>query len=284
MKTFSIKPALNEKKEIIKCPVCGFDSFSKHWECDGFAYVRCRKCHLILQNPQPVFEDLDNRYSEEYFKYEQDNDQTFFDLMLKSLSDIDINPNNFDSSENRSFLDIGCATGLLVEYFQKSGWMSRGVELCSPAAIYGSELRLIDIFSGTVEQAAFKDETFDIIHCSHLIEHLNNPGSFMDEVYRILKPGGMFLCTTPNVSGFQAKLFQSKWRSSIADHMFLFSRKTLTKLFKNKNLSIRKIKTWGGLGQGYGPLWLKKVLDFSAKKLHFGDVMIISSEKNSLLK
>jgi len=279
MKTFSIKPSINEKKQYISCPVCGNDNFSDHWDCKKISFVKCTVCHLLMQNPQPVFEDLDNRYNEEYFQYEQENDQIFFDLMLKGLKDIHVTPGDQDSVSGKSFLDIGCATGLLVEFFQKSGWVSKGVELCGPAAEFGSKTRNIEIYSGTVDQAQYESESFDIVHCSHLIEHLNNPGTFMDEVYRILKPDGLFICTTPNVSSFQAKLFGEKWRSSIGDHMFLFSTSTLKKLLKIKDFRIVKVKTWGGLGRGYGPLWLKRALDLLAKGLHFGDVMIILAVK-----
>ena len=276
MKTYSTSPSLNEKKLLIPCPICGGEVFENYWDCHSFYFVKCNNCDLIFQNPQPVFEELDNRYDQDYFEYEQENDDIFFDLMLKGLSDINFNPSGFNKSS--SFLDIGCATGLLVEYMQSLGWRSKGVELCGPAAEYGSKKRNIEIFSGTVEQAMFEDNSFDVIHCSHLIEHLNNPSVYIDEIKRILKPGGVFLCITPNSDGFQAKLFGSKWRSAIADHMFLFSRKTLINLLRNKNFDINKVKTWGGIGKGFGPGWFKNIMDYSAKKLHFGDVMIISAQ------
>ena len=281
MKTFSIKPSQSEERSFIKCPVCGSDTFSPHWDCIDFAYVKCGGCSLILQNPQPVFESLDNRYDEEYFRYEQQFDELFFDLMLKGLKDIGFNPEENINGETSSFLDIGCATGLLVKHMGDSGWVSRGVELCAPAAEYGSSRRGIDIFSGTVEQAAYENDSFDVIHCSHLIEHLNNPSAYMDEIYRILKPGGLFICTTPNSDGFQARLFGGKWRSVIADHMVLFSKKTLTRLLRSKSLTVVSVKTWGGIGKGYAPGWIKTILDKSAKKFNFGDVMIISSRKDN---
>jgi len=280
MKTFSITPQSGEKAETICCPLCGGDAFMPRWGCDGFSFVSCRSCGLVLQNPQPLFEDLDKRYDEEYFLYEQENDRIFFDLMLKGLSDIGFDRLYPASDEELRFLDIGCATGLLVRHMQDRGWKSLGVELCGPAAQWGSREREIDIFSGTVEQASYAEESFDVVHCSHLIEHLNDPSGFLDEVFRILKPGGRFICTTPNASGLQARLFGENWRSAIGDHMFLFSVKTLSDLMAKKSLSVETVKTWGGLGRGYGPTLLKNILDKMAKKLGFGDVMIISAQKN----
>ncbi|MBB6481982.1 class I SAM-dependent methyltransferase [Spirochaeta isovalerica] len=279
MKTFSIVPENNEKSAEILCPVCGGAKFDSLWDCDGFSFKQCLSCGLLMQNPQPLFEALDKRYDEEYFRYEQENDQIFFELMLKGLSDIGFDSLYSDRKDSMSFLDIGCATGVLVRHFQDRGWISRGVELCGPAAEWGSRERNIEIFSGTVEQASFEDNSFDVVHCSHLIEHLNDPSAFLDEVFRILKPGGRFICTTPNASGLQARLFKSKWRSAIADHMFLFSVKTLSGLLREKSFTVETVKTWGGLGRGYGPVLLKSILDYLAKKLNFGDVMIISSQK-----
>ncbi len=280
MKTFSIQPSLEEKLDLIRCPVCGGEIFSDYWECNGYRFVVCHGCKLLLQNPQPQFEFLDTRYDQEYFLYEKENDDIFFELMLKGLEDIDFFKTVDVSKAEKSFLDIGCATGLLVEHMQNLGWNSEGVEICLPAVEYGCRKRNINIINGTLEQAAFKDQTFDVVHCSHLIEHLNNPASFLEEVGRILKPGGVFICTTPNVSGLQARIFGSKWRSAIADHMFLFSLKTLKSMMENKGFLIKKVKTWGGLGLGCGPSWLKKPMDFLAKRLNFGDVMIFSAEKS----
>ena len=283
MKTFSIKPSKKEKSDLIKCPLCGDDYFQNHWQCDGYSFAICNNCNLILQNPQPKFEFLDSRYEDEYFLYEKENDQIFFRLMLKGLKDVGFSGIKEKLCFEKSFIDIGCATGLLVEHMQNLGWRSKGVELCAPAAEFGCRERGIDIFSGTIEQTHYSDNSFDIVHCSHLIEHLNNPDLFLDEVYRILKPGGLLFCTTPNVSGFQAKLFRSKWRSAIADHMFLFSVKTLKQLLENKGFYVKKVKTWGGLGKGCGSRMLKKPMDFLAKKFNFGDVMIFSAEKQKSL-
>lgn len=279
MKTFSIIPKGGEKRINIPCPICSCEDFESRWECDGFSFVVCKNCGLLLQNPQPVFESLDQRYDEDYFRYEQENDTLFYELMLKGLNDVRFDLLYPPTSKKRMFLDIGCATGLLVKHMQDHGWISRGVELCGPAAKWGARVRNIEIYSGTVEEAHYESESFDTVHFSHLIEHLNDPASFLDEIFRILKPGGRIICTTPNAAGLQARLFKENWRSAIADHMFLFSVSTLSRLLAVKGFKVEMVKTWGGLGQGYGPVFLKSILDKAAKKLNFGDVMIISALK-----
>jgi len=94
-----------------------------------------------------------------------------------------------------------------------------------------------------------------------------------------LKPGGLFITTTPNSSSLQAKLFGKNWRSAIADHMYLFSLNTLTRLIKKQKFNILQTGTWGGLAAGIVPGIIKKPADILAKKFGFGDVMVVLAQK-----
>ncbi len=275
MKTFS-KTSGNERVRHIPCPVCGGSSFMPRWTSPSL-FVRCRSCGLVYQNPQPVQDELSHRYDDEYFEYEQDNADNFFNLMKLGLRDIGFE-SLIDGNEH-SFLDVGCATGMLPEYMKNMGYREQGVEVCGPAAAYGREKRGVNIFTGTLEEAAFSDSSFSIVHCSHLIEHLTDPGGFVAEVYRILSPGGLFLITTPDISGFQARFFGHRWRSAIDDHMVLFSAKTLKLLLKRGGFHILRRRSWGGIGSGMAPAPVKIIADRLCKALNIGDVMIIAAVK-----
>ena len=274
MKTFSMAPG-DEAVQEVHCAICGSDD-ARRWNGRDSLFVRCRGCGLIYQNPQPVQADLLFRYGEEYFSYEIENEVQFHRLMQLGLSDI-----RFEEVEKsldgrpRSFLDIGCATGMLIESMKTRGWKEQGVEVCRPAAEYGIDKRGVRIHIGTLEHARFPGGSFDVVHCSHLIEHLNDPRGFVREVRRVLAPHGWFIVTTPNADGFQAKLFRARWRSMIADHLYLFSLRTLRRLLSEEGFHVERQKTWGGLAVGTAPRFLKNVVDKAAKRLGFGDVMIL---------
>ncbi|MFP4362289.1 MAG: class I SAM-dependent methyltransferase [Spirochaetia bacterium] len=279
MKTYSSKPNNEELREV-SCGVCGHSAYQLAWDLGDYRFQKCLNCGVYYQNPQPVFQELKNRYEEDYLEYEIENEANFLGLMLKGLSDI-----NFQEIISRYagdapwFLDIGCATGALLEQMKKKGLNVKGVEISSIMAQYGKNTRGIDIVNTDLETAGFSDNEFHFIHSSHVIEHVPHPGDFVREVYRILKPGGYFICTTPNASGFQARLFQEKWRSAIADHMYLFSKKNLKDLLFWTGFSIEREKTWGGLAIGAGPVIIKKILDPLSKRLGFGDVMLLLAKK-----
>lgn len=279
-KTFSKTPRSSENSTLIDCPCCGSDRFTPCWETEHARWQRCLDCSLVLQNPQPQVEDIIQRYDNEYFSYESRNEAAFLDLMLLGLKDIGFTRWESLEKDRKTFLDIGCATGRLGDHLNKKGWKARGVEVCREAAAFGNLHYEIDIYPGTVEEAGFEDESFHFVHSSHVIEHINRPDLFLREIWRILEPGGYYLCATPNIDGFQARLFQSKWRSAIADHLCLFSKKTLRQIAENNGFKVMKIKTWGGLGAGYAPAFIKKPVDRLVKLFGWGDVMMMVLQKN----
>lgn len=277
MKTFSKTPG-GEQLTRVPCVLCGADNARQLYGADSL-WVRCRICGLVYQNPQPVRDELLERYDEEYFRYEIENEAQFFELMKKGLSDVRFEEIESSLDGSRSFLDVGCATGMLIEWMKNRGWTEKGVEVCRPAVDFGRNERGVDIFAATLEEAALESASFDVVHCSHLIEHLNDPRSFLGEVARILKPDGYLAVTTPNIAGFQAKLFRDAWRSLIPDHLYLFSLKTLRRLLEATGFAVRRYKTWGGLGVGTAPRFIKRPMDRIVKRVGFGDVMIVLAQR-----
>jgi 2-polyprenyl-3-methyl-5-hydroxy-6-metoxy-1,4-benzoquinol methylase len=277
-KTYSSVPGA-ERQETVPCPCCGGAESRRFLPCDGFLFVKCRACGIVYQNPRPVFDDLRRRYDNDYFSYELSNEAAFFNLMRLGLADVRFDERTASVRSPRRFLDIGCATGMLIEAMGKEGWETRGVDVCRPSAEYGIKHRGVDIFIGTLEEARFPDASFQVIHFSHLIEHVPDPPSFLREVRRVLAPGGLAVITTPNVDGFQARLFGKGWRSAIADHLVLFSRRTLGKLLVDSGFDVEQSVTWGGLAKGTFPPVIKNPVDRMAKRLGFGDVVLLLAAK-----
>ena len=88
---------------------------------------------------------------------------------------------------------------------------------------------------------------FSFIHFSHVIEHVPNPAETLKEVYRILAKGGYLAITTPNADGIFAKKYKSKWRAVMPQHLWLFSKKTLSQYMKDIGFNIIKDFSWGSI-------------------------------------
>jgi len=237
-------------------------------------------------NPQPVKDEIIARYSskfgKDYLTYEIENENAFLQLQKLALKDSGFYKTEkalmLCKTEQPSVLDIGCATGTLLAFLRNRGWNVKGVEI-SPAAEYARNVRQLDVQNIPLEEIAFPSGSFNVVLASHLIEHLNDPFSFLKETHRILKDGGQIFITTPNISGLQAYLYGGRWRSAIFDHLYLFSARTLKKMLKKAGFKFEKVSTWGGIAAGLAPAWIKKGADFLAKRLGFGDVMIMRAKK-----
>ena len=59
---------------------------------------------------------------------------------------------------------------------------------------------------GDAIRLPFKNETLDVVLSFDTIEHLINPDTFLEEVFRILKVGGLFIISTPNLSDFYSRI------------------------------------------------------------------------------
>jgi 2-polyprenyl-3-methyl-5-hydroxy-6-metoxy-1,4-benzoquinol methylase len=237
-------------------------------------------------NPQPVAEQVRSRYregyGEDYLSYERANETAFLRLQELALRDagfFDDPDACFTSPDAPKILDIGCATGALLMSLREKGWRTTGVEISTQQAAYARKERGLDVRTLPLEENHFESGSFQAVLASHLIEHLNDPAAMVREVFRILAPKGRFFVTTPNIAGFQARLFGGRWRSAIFDHLYLFSARTLSALLRQSGFRVEKIVTWGGLAAGLVPQRIKSWADKAAKKFGLGDVMIIRAKK-----
>jgi len=283
MKTYD-SPPRGDPLAPRPCVLCAGTSFKRLWKLEGFSFARCTSCGLIQQNPQPLREAVLARYGEDYLAYEAERQFDYRALELKALADLSFDQlvaPLLDDAKARGrkprLLDVGCATGALLEHFQGLGWAVTGVEASEAQAIYGRKTYGLDIRASTLEDAKLAAASFDLVHASQLIEHLNDPGAFLLETRRLLGPGGLLFLATPNADGFQARLLGRRWRSAINDHLYLFSLSTISDLLDECGFEILATATWGGWAQGLKPGFIKPSLDRWAKARGRGDVMAIAA-------
>lgn len=267
-------------KNFEKCPVCDEmvlkPVYQLKWKRSGFH--KCRKCSLIFQNPQEGFEDTAKRYNSDYFDYEFTNETNFFELVKKTITDFDVLS---ILEKGASVLEIGCATGLFLKFMEDCGYNAAGVEICKESAEYGIKKYGVNIINKTLYEAGFKEKSFDFIHFSHLIEHLNDPKDFISLVYRLLKPAGFIIVTTPNSSGLFSGFYNENWRCIVDDHLFLFNKSNLSLLLKNNGFIIDDVLTWGSIPGGKSPKFIKSFTDKAVKLTGTGDVVSILAYKNN---
>jgi 2-polyprenyl-3-methyl-5-hydroxy-6-metoxy-1,4-benzoquinol methylase len=101
-----------------------------------------------------------------------------------------------------TILDLGCGTGAWVERLRRNGFLSTWAVDQDPDSYAGScPFTVVDLdadFAASI-QSAFAKNSFDLITCIEVIEHLESTANFLRCCRRMLGPNGSLLMTTPNV-------------------------------------------------------------------------------------
>ncbi|MFQ5730884.1 MAG: class I SAM-dependent methyltransferase, partial [Planctomycetaceae bacterium] len=126
----------------------------------------------------------------------------------------------------RNFIERGDALTAAVE----SGFETHGFEISRTAA-EGLDPRVHLTIAGGLRDAAYPSDHFDLVILWHVLEHLPDPQDTLEEVRRILTPGGRLALAVPNFSSLQARLFGPAWfHLDLPRHLYHFPAGALQRL------------------------------------------------------
>ena len=225
------------------CAVCGgMSSFEwlqspdrLHGRNVPYMLVRCSNCSLVWLHRPPKPEEMHLHYTEAYNK------------LISSAGGPDPSRRWGDRGDtlgrykqSGALLDLGCSSGSFLEYIRSESWKLYGVEM-SPEEARKAESRTgAQVFVGMVSDAPFAPESFDVITCFDVLEHLYEPQRVMANVKAWLKPGGIFYVQVPNIDSAEARIFGKYWHGlELPRHLFHYSPQSLK--FLAESVGLREI-------------------------------------------
>jgi len=147
-----------------------------------------------------------------------------------------------------SVLEVGCGSGFLLKAAKDAGYEVVGMDLG------GENVNFADQYLGVgVRNQNFLSATgqYDWVVMHQLIEHVPNPGDFLAKARELLKPGGILMVTTPNLSFAKAAVRVPRslsLRPRLGDafghpptHCVIFSPNSLTMLMERHGLSVVQV-------------------------------------------
>jgi SAM-dependent methyltransferase len=101
------------------------------------------------------------------------------------------------------WLDLGCGHHLFAEWMtrEERGLVGRCRQVVGLDLDFGSLLKhttLRDRVNGDITRTPFAVGAFTLVTANMVVEHLANPSAALQEIRRLLKPGGRFVFHTPN--------------------------------------------------------------------------------------
>ncbi len=99
-----------------------------------------------------------------------------------------------DCISRMSLLDVGASTGIIDNYLSRSFADVTGIDIDNKAidhAVNAFSHEYLHFSVGDAMSLDFSDDSFDVVICSQVYEHVPDAGQMMDEIYRVLKPEGV---------------------------------------------------------------------------------------------
>jgi SAM-dependent methyltransferase len=233
----------------MKCAICAAEVHERlvpvrdaDRGAEPFNVIQCPQCWSGRIVDPPVADDLAKWYGVEYYG----RGESKFAAPLQAIVDWSVRRRasrilgRLRGSHGPMILDIGCGRGALLVELVAAGARGTGLErLASASPAPGVEIR-----AGELVDQRFPSGHFDAVIIWHVLEHLADPVTVLDEVARVVRPGGLLLVAVPNAASWQGRTFGARWFHVDAPrHLHWFGHAGLQALLDRRGFDIVESST-----------------------------------------
>jgi SAM-dependent methyltransferase len=270
------------------CPFCGGADIralgARSFEGCTWTLAHCSSCGLHFTDPAPTDIQIRGFYSGDFhsqLRQEGASEQFAGDRFRRHIDWI----SEFVPSGRT--LDVGCATGLLPRLLKDRGYAAEGLEMHPETAQWGAKHYGVPIEIGGLDRVASRENSYDLITLTEVVEHTPHPVEFLKAVNRLLKSGGYALVTFPDIRSVKSRYYRllatltrREWvwvTCRVPLHIWEFTYATANACFERAGFSIagfRRHEVDGELAGKFSVLsWPIKPLNLRALASRLGSQM-----------
>ncbi len=211
---------------------------------EDFQLVYNEELDMLETTPQPSANTLSEYYKSEDYISHTDSKRNWFEKAYHFVRGMALKRklkliNSFPVS-GKTILDVGCGTGDFLLTAKNNAWNVYGIEPNEKARAIANSKTINQVFDTNTLQE-FESGTFDVITLWHVLEHLPNLETEIQNLNRLLKPEGRLVIAVPNFKSYDAKHYSAFWAAyDVPRHLWHFSQTSISKLFSKHNLEIEK--------------------------------------------
>ena len=232
------------------CKICSSKNLVSISQEVRWELFRCLNCDFF-------FKISDNfNYNElplEYFMVYN------FDRSKEVKELVNIINSYFNNLSMVNLIEIGCGTGILLQYLLHYGFNVFGYEPSPSAARYANNILKLP----NIKNEYFISNNFDISPDIYLlydvIEHLDDAKELLLNIKHAMNDNTILIIKSGNPLSINARLFLPKWRYFLfKEHIAFYSKKSLELLCKQTGLFLSEYIVFKHAYGGFKPLYLFK--------------------------
>jgi SAM-dependent methyltransferase len=198
-----------------------------------YSIARCQACDLEQTLPRPSGAELGVFYATHYnsgagrgSRYAAWRERFFASPLYRLFLALDSDISFHGRRGHGRLLDIGCNEGRNLGFYRRSGFEVEGLET-NPVARATAAAGGFTVHGVELEEFQ-PSERYDVAVLSNVLEHALDPAVMLDQVARVLKPGGQVWISCPNARSWLRGLGGGAWINwHLPFHIVHFSRETL---------------------------------------------------------
>jgi SAM-dependent methyltransferase len=198
-----------------------------------YQIVRCNSCGLVRSDPVVDAKVLKLLYQQSSFTYGQDtpNLTRTYGHYLRKTEKYQISKHHL--------LEVGCGNGFFLEEARSQGYREvTGVEPSKDAVNLAHPAIQSKIICDMLRPGLLPMNAFSVICMFQTFDHVSDPNVLLEECVKLLQPGGVLLCLNHNVDAVSSRILKEKSPIIDIEHTYLYSPKTMKRLFENHGLHV----------------------------------------------
>ncbi len=246
---------------LARCPACGntaFDALPFVYAFEGASFPggACARCGLRGLTVQPAGDAFGRLYARNYFEggdVRCGHVGDYFADRAAQLRESKALAERFErvnGGRAGRLLELGCASGAVLEAAATRGWSVQGVEYSAEAAAEAHR-HGVPVTLGGIEDAGLEGASFDVAFLGDVLEHVPDPAKTLAAVHHALAPGGALVLRGPMATHSLARsaamaamrALGRTWRLNEPPyHLWEFTPRPLTALLKNAGFTIETFR------------------------------------------
>ena len=213
---------------------------------ETFTIQQCQGCGFQFTNPRPDAASIGKYYESDAYVSHNSGAQGLVNQVYRVARYFTVRRKvalitKLNGGQKGRLLDYGCGTGHFLAGAKKAGWQVTGLEP-NARARQDAAGRVGQSIQEPTVLTTLAPASFDVVTLWHVLEHVHTLNETLEQLIRVLRPGGKLLIAVPNVESLDAQHYGPDWAAyDVPRHLYHFGPGAMRQLLARHGLALRQL-------------------------------------------